>query len=82
MTTVRNSEISFSLNEMFLEDTIDGRKTETTPRREGNMLTLDQKGRGGEKDSVMTRQVVRDVMMMQLIVGDVVCTRVYKRMQE
>ena len=79
---MRNTEIVFRLDEIFIEDTIDGRKTETTPTRVGNILTLDQKGQRGEKDSVMTRQVEGDVMMMQLIVGDVVCTRVYKRIYE
>merc|ERR1712110_231682 len=56
LTTVRNTEISFRLDEMFLEDTIDGRRTETTPTRSENLLTLDQKGQRGEKDSVMTRE--------------------------
>ena len=82
LTTVRNTEISFRLDEMFLEDTIDGRRTETTPTRSGNLLTLDQKGQRGEKDSVMTREVDGDVMTMKLIVGDVTCTRIYKRIHE
>ena len=64
LTTVRNTEISFRLNEMFLEDVIDGRRTETTPTRTGNLLTLDQKGQRGEKDTVMTREVDGDVMTM------------------
>ena len=82
LTTVRNTEISFRLNEMFLEDVIDGRRTETTPTRTGNLLTLDQKGQRGEKDTVMTREVDGDVMTMKLIVGDVTCTRIYKRIHE
>ena len=82
LTTVRNTEISFRLNEMFLEDVIDGRRTETTPTRTGNLLTLDQKGQRGEKDTVMTREVDGDVMTMKLIVGDVTCTMIYNRIQE
>lgn len=82
LTTVRNTEIAFTLNEMFLEDTIDGRRTETTPTREGNLLVLDQRGQRGEKDSLMTREVDGDIMTMKLIVGDVVCTRVYKRIYD
>lgn len=82
LTTVRNTEISFRLNEMFLEDTIDGRTTQTTPTRVGNLVRLDQKGQRGEKDSVMTREVDGDVMTMKLIVGDVTCTRIYKRILE
>ena len=82
LTTVRNTEIVFTLNKMFLEDTIDGRRTETTPTREGNLLVLDQRGQRGEQDSVMTRQVDGDIMTMKLIVGDVVCTRIYKRIYD
>ena len=79
VTTVRTSEISFKLDEPFTEDTIDGRKTQTTPTREGNFLKLDQKGNKGEKDSVMTRQLDGDTITMKLIVDNVVCTRIYKR---
>ena len=82
LTTVRNTEIVFTLNKTFLEDTIDGRRTETTPTREGNLLVLDQRGQRGEQDSVMTRQVDGDIMTMKLIVGDVVCTRIYKRIYD
>jgi hypothetical protein len=82
LTTVRNTEISFRLDAVFLEDTIDGRKTQTMPTRTGNLLVLQQKGQGGEKDSAMTREVEGDTMTMQLIVGDIVCTRIYKRILE
>ena len=37
LTNVRNSEISFRLGETFLEDTLDGRKTNTMPTREGRL---------------------------------------------
>ena len=81
VTTVRTTEINFKLNEPFIEDTIDGRKTQTIPTRDGNLLKLDQKGdkSKGEKDSVMTRDLVGDVITMKLIVDNVVCTRIYKR---
>ena len=82
VTTVRTSEISFKLDEPFVEDTIDGRKTQTTPTREGNFLKLDQKGGKGEKDSVMTRELDGDIITMKLIVDDIVCTRIYKRIME
>ena len=82
VTTVRTSEISFKLDEPFLEDTIDGRKTQTTPTREGNFLKLDQKGSKGEKDSVMTRELDGDIITMKLIVDNIVCTRIYKRIME
>ena len=84
LTTVRTTEIHFRLNETFTEDTIDGRKTQTTPTREGNFLKLDQKGdkSRGEKDSVMTRDLVGDTITMELIVDNIVCTRIYKRIME
>ena len=84
VTTVRTTEIHFRLNETFTEDTIDGRKTQTTPTREGNFLKLDQKGdkSRGEKDSVMTRDLVGDTIKMELIVDNIVCTRIYKRIIE
>ena len=82
VTTVRTSEISFKLNEPFTEDTIDGRKTQTTPTREGNFLKLDQKGNKGEKDSVMTRQLDGNIITMKLIVDNIICTRIYKRIVE
>ena len=84
VTTVRTTEISFRLNETFTEDTIDGRKTQTTPTRDGNFLKLDQKGdkSRGEKDSVMTRDLVGDTITMELIVDNIVCTRIYKRIVE
>lgn len=82
VTTVRTSEISFKLDEPFVEDTIDGRKTQTTPTREGNFLKLDQKGGKGEKDSVMTRELDGDIITMKLIVDNIVCTRIYKRIME
>ena len=84
LTTVRNTELSFHLNQTFTEDVIDGRKTQTTATRTGNLLVLDQKGdrSRGEKDSVMTREVEGDIMTMKLIVDNVTCVRIYKRMQE
>ena len=84
VTTVRTTEINFKLDEPFIEDTIDGRKTQTIPTRTGNFLKLDQKGdkSKGEKDSVMTRDLVGDVITMKLIVDNVVCTRIYKRIDE
>lgn len=84
LTTVRNTELSFRLNETFTEDVIDGRKTQTTATRTGNLLVLDQKGdkTRGDKDSVMTREVEEDLMTMKLMVDNVTCVRIYKRMQE
>merc|ERR1719397_256655 len=82
LTTVRNTEIVFRLNEVFTEDTIDGRKTQTSANRTGNLLVLDQRGVGGQRDSVMTREVDGDIMTMKLIVDNITCLRIYKRILE
>ena len=70
------------VDEPFVEDTIDGRKTETTATRIGNCLKLDQRGGRGEKDSVMTRDLIGDSFTMKMIVDNITCTRIYKRIQE
>ncbi len=43
-TTVRTTELNFRLGEPFSETTLDGRITDTTATRVGNVLTLNQKG--------------------------------------
>jgi len=48
----------------------------------GNLLTLDQVGNPGEKNTVFTREVEGDIMIAKLTVENVTCTRVYKRMEE
>ena len=80
-TTLRTSEIQFRLNEVFSEPTLDGRVTQTMPTREGNVLTLVQKGDPSkkEKDSKIIRDFQGDTMYMQLIVDNVVCKRIYQR---
>ena len=46
-TTVRTTELNFELGVPFKEETLDGRITNTTATRVGNVLTLDQKGEQG-----------------------------------
>ena len=43
-TTVRTTELNFNLGITFKEETLDGRITNTTATRKGNVLTLDQQG--------------------------------------
>ena len=93
-TTVRTTEIKFYIGKTFSESTIDGRVTETTPIRNGNVITLDQKGNPSrkEKDTQMVREFVRsedassngpfDLMLLTMQVDNVVCKRVYTRINE
>merc|ERR1712203_1087001 len=43
-STVRTTELNFTLGVPFQEETLDGRITWTTSTRVGNVLTLDQQG--------------------------------------
>ena len=96
-TTVRTTEIKFYIGKTFSEATIDGRITDTTPIRNGNVITLDQKGNPSrkEKDTQMIREFVRsnedtvdnvnepfDKMLLTMQVDDVICKRVYTRILE
>ena len=93
-TTVRTTEIKFYIGKTFSESTIDGRVTETTPIRNGNVITLDQKGNPSrkEKDTQMVREFVRseeapsngpfDLMLLTTQVDNVICKRVYTRINE
>ena len=91
---MRTTEIKFYIGKTFSESTIDGRVTETTPIRNGNVITLDQKGNPSrkEKDTQMVREFVRsedapsngpfDLMLLTMQVDNVVCKRVYTRINE
>jgi hypothetical protein len=91
---VRTTEIKFYLGKTFSEATIDGRVTDTTPIRNENVITLDQKGNPSkkEKDTQMVREFVRsdeaaqdgpfDLMLLAMQVDDVICKRVYTRIPE
>ena len=93
-TTVRTTEIKFYLGKTFSESTIDGRVTDTTPIREKNVITLNQKGNQSkkEKDTQMIREFQRspavgfdepyDLMLLEMQVDDVICRRVYTRIQD
>ena len=94
---MRTTEIKFYIGKTFSEATIDGRITDTTPIRNGNVITLDQKGNPSrkEKDTQMIREFVRsnedaagnvnepfDKMLLTMQVDDVICKRVYTRILE
>ena len=91
---MRTSEIKFYLGKTFSETTIDGRVTDTTPIRNENVITLDQRGNPNrkEKDTQMVREFVRseevvadgpfDKMLLTMQVDDIVCKRVYTRIPD
>ncbi|XP_076045927.1 fatty acid-binding protein-like [Oratosquilla oratoria] len=77
-TTLKNSEISFKLNEEFDETTFDGRECKTTFTLEGNKLTQTQKTDKG-KDVIYIREFSEDQMVMECTCDGVTSKRVYKR---
>ena len=94
-TTVRTTEIKFHLGKTFSESTIDGRITDTTPIRDKNVITLNQKGNQSkkEKDTQMVREFQHspavsldgrpyDLMLLKMQVDDVICNRVYTRIPD
>jgi cellular retinoic acid-binding protein 1 len=83
-TTVRTTELNFTLGEPFEETTLDGRVTATIPTRIGNVLTLDQNGDPGkgEMNTQQIRDFQGDKMLMSLVAGDVICYRHYEKIRE
>ena len=73
---------------------MDGRITDTTPIRDKNVITLNQKGNQSkkEKDTKMVREFQRspavsldgpyDLMLLKMQVDDVICNRVYTRIPD
>nr|XP_056710407.1 fatty acid-binding protein 5 [Euleptes europaea] len=77
-STFKTSEFSFKLGELFTEETIDGRKTETVlTLGDDNVLTEVQKWDG--KETTITRKVVDGKMIVECVMNDVKSTRVYKK---
>jgi len=80
---VTTSIINFKLGEPFEEITGDGRKVMSTMRMvEPNKMMHEMLGTNGGKDSVCTREFLREKMVNVCQVDDVITTRVYTRKQE
>ncbi|KAM9824787.1 cellular retinoic acid-binding protein 2b [Neosynchiropus ocellatus] len=81
-TSVRTTQISFTVGQSFNENTVDGRPCTSVPTWETDSKirceqTL-QKGEGPKTS--WTREVTNDgEMILTMSAGDVVCTRVYER---
>lgn len=82
-TTFKTTEIKFKLGEEFEETTADGRVVKSTITLDGNKLVHKQVGdkEKKEKDSELLREFTDDKMLMECKVDDVVCKRVYSRLE-
>jgi len=77
---VTTSIINFKLGESFEEITGDGRKVLSTMSMvEPNKMMHQMLGTDGGKDSVCTREFLREKMVNVCQVDDVITTRVYAR---
>ncbi|XP_018423489.1 PREDICTED: myelin P2 protein-like [Nanorana parkeri] len=71
------TDLSFTINELFDENTADDRKCKTIVTLEDGKLIQLQKWDG--KESTITREVKNGQMITICIFGDVKCNRVYQR---
>ncbi|XP_062986957.1 fatty acid-binding protein 5-like [Elgaria multicarinata webbii] len=76
-STFKTHEFSFKLGEKFTEETLDGRKTQTLITLDDNVLTQHQAWDG--KETTIRRKIVDGEMIVECVMGDVKCTRVYQK---
>jgi fatty acid-binding protein 3 len=76
-TTFKTTEVRFKLGEEFEEVTGDGRNCKSVMKLDGSKLVHIQKDPA--KESTIIREVNGNEMTMVLKVDDVVCTRVYDK---
>ncbi|XP_026146454.1 fatty acid-binding protein, brain-like [Carassius auratus] len=76
-STLKNTEISFTLGEEFDETTLDDRHCKSTVVMDGDQLVHVQKWDG--KETTHVRQVKDGKMVIKLTFGDVVAVRNYEK---
>uniref|UniRef100_A0A8D0GPA9 Fatty acid binding protein 5 n=1 Tax=Sphenodon punctatus TaxID=8508 RepID=A0A8D0GPA9_SPHPU len=77
-STFKNSEFCFKLGETFEENTVDGRKTQTLITLDDDH-TLTQKQQWDGKETTITRKLVDGNMIVECVMNDAKCTRIYKK---
>ncbi|KAM6456629.1 myelin P2 protein-like isoform 1-T4 [Liasis olivaceus] len=76
-TIFRVNEISFRLDQEFEERTIDNRHAKSIVTKDNDTLIHVQKWNGNY--TTIKRKIVDGNMVLEYILNDVTCTRVYKR---
>ncbi|XP_032079056.1 myelin P2 protein-like [Thamnophis elegans] len=71
------NEISFQLDQEFEERTIDNRLAKSIVTKDNDTLIHTQKWNGNH--TTLKRKIVDGNMVLEYILNDVICTRVYKR---
>ncbi|XP_040287762.1 fatty acid-binding protein, adipocyte-like [Bufo bufo] len=77
LSTSKNTELKFKLNEEFDEITAEGRKVKTKMTFENGVLIQKQTWDG--KESTITREVKDGRLITTCIIGDVKCVRIYNK---
>ncbi|XP_020851450.1 fatty acid-binding protein 5 [Phascolarctos cinereus] len=76
-STIKTTQISFKLDEKFDETTPDGRKTQTLCTLDNDTLIQLQEWDG--KESTITRKVEDGKLLVDCIMNNVTCHRVYEK---
>ncbi|XP_069758958.1 cellular retinoic acid-binding protein 1 isoform X1 [Narcine bancroftii] len=78
-TTVRTTEINFTVGEEFEEETVDGRKCKSLPKweNENKIYCKQTLLNGAGPKTHWTRELVNNELILTLVADDVVCTRIY-----
>ncbi|XP_066481389.1 fatty acid-binding protein 5-like [Tiliqua scincoides] len=77
-STFKTSELTFTLNKPFDEDTIDGRKTKTLITLDDNNVLIQHQQWDG-KETTITRKIVDGKLVVECDMNGVKCTRVYQK---
>ncbi|XP_034017034.1 cellular retinoic acid-binding protein 2b [Thalassophryne amazonica] len=81
-TSIRTTNVSFTVGQSFSETTVDGRACTSFPKWEtSNKISCEQTLQKGEGPKTSwTRELTDDgELILTMMAGDVVCTRVYER---
>uniref|UniRef100_A0A7N4NG09 Fatty acid binding protein 5 n=1 Tax=Sarcophilus harrisii TaxID=9305 RepID=A0A7N4NG09_SARHA len=76
-STIKTTQFSFKLGEKFEETTADGRKTQTLCTLDNNTLVQHQAWDG--KESTITRKVEDGKLLVDCVMNNVTCHRVYEK---
>ena len=78
-STFKTTQFSCKLGEKFEENTADGRKTQTVCSFENGVLVQHQEWDG--KDSTITRRLDDGKMVVECVMNNVTCTRIYEKVE-
>ncbi|XP_049632949.1 fatty acid-binding protein 5-like [Suncus etruscus] len=78
-STLKTTEFSCDLGEKFEETTADGRKTQTVCSFKDGVLTQHQEW--DNKESTINRQLENGKLVVECVMNNVTCTRVYEKVE-